>query len=49
VINMPDVREKLAQLGQSPSPAEPEEFGRMIRAEYERWRKVVTAAGIKAE
>ena len=49
VINMPDVREKLAQLGQNPSPADPDEFGRMIQAEYERWRKVVSAAGIKAE
>ena len=49
VINMPDVREKLAQLGQNPSPADPDEFGRMIQAEYERWRKVVSAAGIKSE
>jgi tripartite-type tricarboxylate transporter receptor subunit TctC len=49
VINMPDVRERLAQLGQNPSPAAADEFGKVIRAEYERWRKVVGAAGIKAE
>ena len=49
VMNMPDVRERLAQLGQSPSPADADEFARMIRVEYERWRKVVSAAGIKAE
>lgn len=49
VINMPDVRERLSQMGQTPSPADGEEFGRYIRADYERWRKVVSAAGIKAE
>jgi len=49
VMNMPDVRERLAQVGQTPSPAGAEEFGRYIRADYERWRKVVTNAGIKAE
>ena len=49
VMNMPDVRERLAQLGQTPAPADAEEFGRYLRADYERWRKVVAAAGIKAE
>jgi tripartite-type tricarboxylate transporter receptor subunit TctC len=49
VMNLPDVRERLAQMGQTPSPADGEEFGRYILADYERWRRVVNAAGIKAE
>lgn len=48
-MNMPDVREKLARVGQTPSPAGSEEFDRYIRADYERWKKVVAAAGIKAD
>jgi tripartite-type tricarboxylate transporter receptor subunit TctC len=49
VLDMPDVKDRLAKMGQTPSPAGAEEFGRMIRAEYERWGKVVSTAGIKAE
>lgn len=48
-LNMPDVRERLAQMGQTPSPAGPAEFARYIAGDYERWRKVVNTAGIKAE
>jgi tripartite-type tricarboxylate transporter receptor subunit TctC len=49
VLGMPDVRERIAQSGQTPSPLASEEFGRMIRADFERWRKVVAAAGIRPE
>ncbi len=49
VMNMPDVRERLAQIGQTPSPADGEEFGRYLRADYERWRTVVNAAAIKPD
>ncbi len=49
VMNMPDVRERLAQIGQTPSPAGGEEFGRYLRADFERWKKVVNAAGIKPD
>ena len=49
VLAMPDVRERIAQSGQTPSPLGAEEFGRMMRADFERWRKVVAAAGIRPE
>jgi tripartite-type tricarboxylate transporter receptor subunit TctC len=49
VLGMADVRERITQTGQTPSPAGPEEFGRMLRADFERWRKVVAAAGIRPE
>jgi tripartite-type tricarboxylate transporter receptor subunit TctC len=49
VMSMPDVRERIAATGQTPSPAGAEEFARVIRAEFERWKKVVSAAGIRAE
>jgi tripartite-type tricarboxylate transporter receptor subunit TctC len=45
----PDVVARLTQIGQTPSPADPEEFGRLIREDYARWQRVVKAAGVKAE
>lgn len=49
VMAMPDARDRIEKAGQTPSPAGAEEFGRLIRADFERWRKVVSAAGIKPE
>ena len=49
VMGMADVRERITQSGQTPSPLGSEEFGRMIRTDFERWRKVVAAAGIRPE
>jgi tripartite-type tricarboxylate transporter receptor subunit TctC len=45
----PEVAERVQQLGQTPSPAGAEEFGRYIRSDYERWGRVVKASGAKAE
>ena len=49
VLGAAEVRERITQAGQTPSPAGAEEFGRLIRADFERWRKVVAAAGIRPE
>jgi tripartite-type tricarboxylate transporter receptor subunit TctC len=49
VMGMSDVRERISQSGQTPSPLGAEEFGRLIRTDFERWRKVVAAAGIRPE
>ena len=49
VLGMPEVRERITQSGQTVSPLGSEEFGRMMRADFERWRKVVAAAGIRPE
>jgi tripartite-type tricarboxylate transporter receptor subunit TctC len=45
----PDVVERVQQLGQTPSPAGAEEFARYMRADFERWSRVVKASGAKAE
>lgn len=49
VMNAPDVKERITQIGQVPSPAGAEEFGRYIRADYERWGRVVKASGAKID
>src|SRR3954462_11981281 len=49
VINLPEVKERVTQIGQVPSPAGADEFDRYIRADYERWGKVVKASGARVE
>jgi tripartite-type tricarboxylate transporter receptor subunit TctC len=49
VMNSTDVKERVTQIGQMPSPAGAEEFDRYIRADYERWGRVVKASGARVE
>jgi tripartite-type tricarboxylate transporter receptor subunit TctC len=44
-----DVIARLNAIGQPPSPSTPEEFARQIRAEFERWGKIVQASGAKVD
>jgi tripartite-type tricarboxylate transporter receptor subunit TctC len=44
-----DVLQRLQALGQTSAPSTPEKFAEHIRAEFERWGKVVKAAGAKAD
>ena len=44
-----EVRERLEQLGAEVVGVTGEPFARMVRADVERWRKVVRAAGIKID
>jgi tripartite-type tricarboxylate transporter receptor subunit TctC len=45
----PTVKAKLAELGGVTIPGTPEDFGRVIVMETEKWAKVVNASGAKAE
>jgi tripartite-type tricarboxylate transporter receptor subunit TctC len=48
-IRSPDVNAKLVTAGVDPDPISPEELGKKIRLETERWGKVVRAAGLKPQ
>lgn len=48
-LNSPDTLKRIASLGQYPQPTTPPEFAQIIRADYERWAKVVKAANLKVE
>ncbi len=45
----PKVRARLADLGGVPIPGTPEDFGKTIRDETEKWSKVVVESGAKVE
>ena len=45
----PDVREKLAGLGADPTPSTPERFGAVMRADAEKWGRIIRQAGVRAE
>jgi tripartite-type tricarboxylate transporter receptor subunit TctC len=49
IINLPEVRKNLELEGAQPIGNTPEEFGAFVRAEREKWSKVVTEANIKVE
>jgi tripartite-type tricarboxylate transporter receptor subunit TctC len=46
-LNDPDIRRKLVQSGAVPAPTSPEEFGQLLKAEIDRWGRVVRANNIK--
>ena len=49
VLAMSEVRERLRDLGYEPVASTPEQFAGYIRAELDKWTKVIRAAGIKLE
>ncbi len=49
ILKMPDIIERHNAGGIVPVGSTPEEFSRFIRAESEKWTKVLKEAGIKAE
>ena len=45
----PKIQARLADLGGTPMPGTPEDFGEVIKAETEKWSKVVESVGIKLD
>ena len=48
VLAMQDLKDRLTNAGVDAAGGTPEEFGKFIRAEYDKWGPVVKAAGVKA-
>jgi len=49
ILAMPDVRERFLAQGVEPLGSTPDEFATHIRAQMDKWGKVVRDAGVKAE
>jgi tripartite-type tricarboxylate transporter receptor subunit TctC len=48
-LDDPKMRSRMIDLGGTPLPGSPAEFGRLIAADTEKWGKVVKAAGLKVD
>src|SRR5215467_13103715 len=49
IITLPDVKERFDALGLSPVGGTPDDFARALRAEGDKWTKVIRAANLKAQ
>ena len=49
ILARPEVKERIAGLGYEILASSPRELAAQIKAEVEKWRRVVRAAGIKVE
>ncbi|MES1148296.1 MAG: tripartite tricarboxylate transporter substrate-binding protein, partial [Bradyrhizobium guangdongense] len=49
VLAEPEIKKRLVELGGDPLIGTPEAFGDMIKAETDKWKKVVEFAGLKVE
>jgi tripartite-type tricarboxylate transporter receptor subunit TctC len=49
IVNTPEMRERLLTFGATPLPGTPEDLRRQLAREVPAWRKVILAAGLKAE
>jgi tripartite-type tricarboxylate transporter receptor subunit TctC len=49
VLQIPEVRQRLLDIGGEPSGNSPEEFAARVRSEIAMWKKVAMTAGIKPE
>ena len=49
ILAEPAMKARLAELGGVPIIATPEEFGKVIQAETDKWEKVVKFAGARVE
>ena len=47
ILKQPEVSERLSRDGADPVGSTPQEFGKFMQLEIEKWRKVIRAAGIK--
>jgi tripartite-type tricarboxylate transporter receptor subunit TctC len=45
----PKMQARLADLGTTPMPGSPADFGKFLAAETEKWGKVVKASGMRAD
>ena len=49
ILSETDVAQKLIAIGADPAPGTPEDLARYMRADNERWKKVIRTAGIKPD
>jgi tripartite-type tricarboxylate transporter receptor subunit TctC len=48
-VQLPEVKEAFLRQGYEASPSSPEQFGQLVRGDFEKWKKVVRASGMELE
>jgi len=48
-LNVPDIAQRLIAQGADPAPGSPEDLARYMRVDHERWKKVISSAGIRPQ
>ncbi len=49
ILKLPEVRDRLLPIGIEPTHSTPEELGAHIRAESEKWGKIIRDIGLKIQ
>jgi tripartite-type tricarboxylate transporter receptor subunit TctC len=49
ILRLPDVRGRIASWGDEPDPTTPEELGRVLRADVQKWSELVRSAGLRLQ
>jgi tripartite-type tricarboxylate transporter receptor subunit TctC len=49
ILSLPDVRERFSGLGADPTPSTPEKFGAVLKADAEKWGRIIRQAGVRAD
>jgi tripartite-type tricarboxylate transporter receptor subunit TctC len=49
IMQLPEVKERLAVLGFEPVAGTPDEFARHAKAEFEKWAKVIKDSNIRPQ
>jgi tripartite-type tricarboxylate transporter receptor subunit TctC len=49
ILNQPDTKERIANLGMEPANTTPEEFAAFMKSETAKWAQAVKLAGVKAQ
>jgi tripartite-type tricarboxylate transporter receptor subunit TctC len=49
IVALPELKERWTSLGLDPATGTPEEFAQQLKAEGEKWAKVIRAANVKAQ
>jgi tripartite-type tricarboxylate transporter receptor subunit TctC len=47
--DLPDIRQRMADLGFTPEGGTAEEFGEFVKRDLARWNKIVQETGVKVE
>ena len=49
VMRLPEITRRMEVEGERAMPGTPEDFGAFVRAEVDKWGKLIREAGLKAE